>query len=101
MWIAVLALAAVLVAVSVVLVVRANPRSHVPWFGRPEHDAPWSLVLRNVGLFLGLVGGLVLVPDSQRGWFVVGVVALLLPAFVIQAVHNARVDRSGGDASGS
>lgn len=90
MWIAALVVAAVLLTLSTRQLVLANPRSQVPWMGRPEQEPGSTLVLRIAGAFAGLVAG-VLTPTHQLAWFFVGIVLAFLPTIVIQARHNARV----------
>lgn len=91
MWIAALVVAAALITYSTWLYVRANPRDRLPWVGRAAHEPAQASMIRLAGLFVGLVGGTILTPDDQRGWFGLGVLLILLPTVVLQGRHNTRV----------
>ena len=92
MWIVALVVAAVLLTLSTHQLVLANPRSPVPWMGRPEQEPGSTLILRIAGAFAGLVGG-ILTPTHLLVWFFVGVVLAFLPTVVLQARHNAHMHR--------
>lgn len=91
MWIAALVVAAVLITVSTMQLVAANPTSRLPWIGRAEHEPTSATMLRLAGLIIGLLGGLWLAPVDQRGWFGLGVLLLLVPTAFLQIRHNRRV----------
>ncbi|MGN6751980.1 MAG: hypothetical protein ACTHJJ_05445 [Intrasporangium sp.] len=90
MWIVALVVAAVLLTLSTHQLVLANPRSPVPWMGRPEQEPGSTLILRIAGAFAGLVSG-ILTPTHLLLWFFVGIVLAFLPTVVLQARHNAHV----------
>jgi hypothetical protein len=91
MWIAALALAAVLITYSTWLYVKANPDSRLPWVGRAIHEPGAAVMTRLAGIFVGLVGGTALTPDDERGWFGLGVLLMMVPTVFLQTRHNARV----------
>lgn len=93
MWIAALVVAAALVTFSTQLYVAANPRDVLPWVGRAVHEPGAAVMLRLVGLAVGLVGGLLVTPEADRGWFGLGVLLIMVPTVILQARHNARVKR--------
>ena len=90
MWIVALVVAAVLLTLSTRQLILANPRSPLPWMGRPEQEPGSTLLLRLAGAFAGLVGG-VMTPTHLLAWFFVGIVLAFLPTVVLQARHNAQV----------
>jgi hypothetical protein len=91
MWIAALVIAASLITYSTWLYVQANPRDKLPWIGRATNEPSQAVMCRLAGLFVGLIGGMVLTPDDLRGWFGLGALLMLLPTVILQGVHNARV----------
>lgn len=93
MWIAALVIAAVLITYSTLVYVKANPTSRVPWVGRPENEPGSAVMLRLAGVFVGLVGGMLLTPDDMRGWFGLGVLMIMVPTGILLTLHNARVKR--------
>lgn len=91
MWIAALVIAAVLITYSTQLYIQANPHNRLPWVGRAVHEPTSAVMIRMAGLFVGLIGGLLLTPDEDRGWFGLGVLLIMVPTGILQSVHNARV----------
>ncbi|WP_347353584.1 hypothetical protein [Intrasporangium sp.] len=90
MWIVALVAAAVLLTLSTRQLIRANPRSPLPWLRRPQQEPGSTLVLRMAGAFAGLLAA-VLTPPPLLGWFFLGIVLAFLPTAVLQARHNAHV----------
>ncbi len=90
MWIVALLAAAVLLTLSTRQLVLANPRSPLPWLGRPEQEPGSTLALRLAGAFAGLLAG-IFTPTHLLTWFFVGIVLAFAPTAVIQHRHNARV----------
>ena len=91
MWIAALAVAAVLITLSTIQLIAANQRTPLPWIGRPANEPTSALGLRIAGVMVGLVGGLFLAPLDQRYWFGVGVLLILVPTAILQTRHNRSV----------
>lgn len=91
MWIAALVIAAVLITYSTQVYIQANPTGKVPWIGRPENEPNSAVMLRLAGVFVGLVGGMLLTPDDMRGWFGFGVLLIMVPTGILLTLHNARV----------
>ncbi len=91
MWIAALVIAAVLITYSTQLYIQANPNDPVPWIGRPANEPSSAVMTRLAGLLVGLVGGMILTPDDDRGWFGFGILLILVPTGILLSVHNARV----------
>lgn len=94
MWIAALLVAAVLITWSTVVLIRANPTSRVPLMGRAENEPGSVVLLRLAGLAVGLVGGLLLAPLSQRVPFGIGVLLIMVPTLVLQVLHNRSLGAS-------
>lgn len=93
MWIAALVIAAVLITYSTWLYIEANPNDRLPVIGRAAHEPGTAVMIRLAGVFVGLIGGMLLTPDDLRGWFGIGALLILVPTLVLQAWHNARIKR--------
>lgn len=93
MWIAALVVAAALITFSTQLYIAANPRDALPWVGRAVHEPGSAVMIRLAGVAVGLLGGLLLSPEPDRGWFGLGVLLIMVPTVVLQGRHNARVKR--------
>lgn len=75
----------------VLLVAWANPTTPLPLFTSPP-SRPRASVLLNVGaVALVIWGANLLTPDIGAWAFVLLIVAVLLPFFVIRTWHNGRV----------
>ena len=95
MWIAALVVAAVLITWSTLMLAKANPTSRLPMIGRAEHEPSGVVVLRLLGLAVGLVAGSLLAPASQRIAFGIGVLLIMVPTAVISLRHNAGLKAAG------
>jgi hypothetical protein len=83
-------LAACAAAASEVLLTRANPGVRLPvWLGRPPRYPTAARVLRGLAVGLALFGSISLT-DRIGWWGVLLIAAVLLPAFLVRRVQNAR-----------
>jgi hypothetical protein len=91
-WIAAIA-GNVLFIGSLVLTVRANPGSRIPFNRNPPVIPPGSIAMRSIGAGL-LVFGAVGLSSTFSYWGVLIVFAGVLVAMVVIPIHNSRLPQS-------
>lgn len=91
-WWAVTAAGTLLFAFSLILAIRANPNTKLPYWSRPKHAPGSSVALRAIGVGLQVFGLVMLAPVDGL-WLVLPLTTVLMFPIGIQAAHNRHVEQ--------